>query len=64
MRTRCLWVGTLLVGLCLTWGSATARAAIWPFSLFIKPPPVKHHKPKPVKPRPSTTSMPGTVVSK
>jgi hypothetical protein len=47
------------------WGPATARAAIWPLSLFIKPAPVKRHKPKGGKPRPtSTTTMPGTIVGK
>jgi hypothetical protein len=65
MRTRCLWVGLLLIGLGLASGPATARAAIWPFSLFTKPaPPVKRHKPKPGKPRPGNVNMPGTVVSK
>jgi hypothetical protein len=62
MRTRCL--GLLLVGLCLAGGPATARAAIWPFSLFTQPAPVKKHKPKGGKPRPGTTAMPGTVVGK
>ena len=60
MRTRCLWL--LLVGLCLAWGPATARAAIWPFSWFTKPAPVKKHKPKGGKPRPG--SMPGTAVGR
>jgi hypothetical protein len=64
MRTRCLWVGLLLVGLCLAWSPATARAAIWPFSWFTRPAPVKKHKPKGGKPRPGTATLPGTVVSR
>jgi hypothetical protein len=63
MRTRGLWVGMLLVGLCVAWGPATARAAIWPFSLFTKPAPVKPYKPKKHKHRPGT-ALPGTVVGR
>ncbi len=63
MRTRGVWMGVLLVGLCLGWGSA-ARAAIWPLSLFTKPAPVKKHKPKHGKPGTGPVNMPGTVVSK
>jgi hypothetical protein len=52
-----LLVGLLLVGLAMTWGTESARAAIWPLSLFVKPPPVvvKRHKPKAKKPLPGTT---------
>ncbi len=60
MRTRYWWVGLVLVGLCVAWGPAPARAAIWPFSLFVKPPPpIKRHKPKAGKPRPGTAGRPG-----
>jgi hypothetical protein len=53
MRTRLWLVGLVLVGLCVGWGAAPARAAIWPFSIFMpSKPPVKRHKPKPARPRP------------
>ncbi len=59
MRAR-LWLAGLLVGLCVAWGPAPARAAIWPFSLFGgKKVPVKRPKPKPGHTRPGTRPRPG-----
>jgi hypothetical protein len=56
MRTRFWLAGLLLVGLCLTWEPAPARAAIWPFSLFMSKTPLpKRTKPKPGRPRPGST---------
>jgi hypothetical protein len=59
MRTRFWLVGLLLVGLCVAWEPAPARAAIWPFSLFWSKPPVKRIKPKHGKPRPGARPTPG-----
>jgi hypothetical protein len=54
MRTRCWWVGLLLMALCVASAPARAHAAIWPFSLFMtKKPPVKKLKTKPGHTRPS-----------
>jgi hypothetical protein len=60
MRIR-RWLAGLLVALCVAGGgSAPARAAIWPFSLFGgKTAPVKKAKPKRGKPRPAPRPAPG-----
>jgi hypothetical protein len=44
-------VGLVLMGLWVGARPAPARAAIWPFSVFLpSKPPVKRHKPKPIRP--------------
>jgi len=59
MRIRFWLAGLLLLGLCLAWRPAPARAAVWPFSLFgSDKPPVKRTKPKPGKPRPGAAPVP------
>ena len=56
MRIRYCLAVLALVGSCLMWDPAPARAMVWPFSLFGgKKAPVKRPRPKPGQHRPGAS---------